>query len=243
LGIRGILLASLNRLIGFPRSMAAPAPGIKHPVWLRLRTSDIDLYNSVLLHGDYSCETDFEPRAIVDAGANCGMTSIFYANKYPEARIFAIEPESSNFAALLRNVSRYPNIVPIHAALWNEDGQVEVFPGGPLKRKWAFRVRRGSGCRALTLTTLMRENEIEVIDIFKIDVEGAEREIFSNCDWIDKVKLLAIEIHEKASPGASHAVEAATRHFREEKRGHTTFYCRTEEALPGATVSPTAGCR
>ncbi len=32
--------------------------------------------------------------------------------------------------------------------------------------------------RAITVETLMRENAIDHIDIFKIDIEGAEREVF-----------------------------------------------------------------
>jgi hypothetical protein len=51
----------------------------------------------------------------------------------------------------------------------------------------------------------MREVGIEAVDILKIDVEGADREIFSNCQWMDSVKLLAIELRDRAS------LDAATR--------------------------------
>jgi tRNA1(Val) A37 N6-methylase TrmN6 len=45
---------------------------------------------------------------IVDAGANIGMASIFFAQKYPDAKIIAVEAEASNFAMLARNVQPYP---------------------------------------------------------------------------------------------------------------------------------------
>jgi FkbM family methyltransferase len=225
-GIRGLLAISANRVCGFPKYLAAPTVGIQHPVLVRLRTSDVELYKSVLLESEYDYAVPFSPCAIVDAGANCGMTSIFYANKYPEARIVAVEPEPSNYAALVRNSARYPNIMPVYGALWNVDGEVEVFPGGRLKRKWSFRVRTGAGCRAITLPTLMRETGIDEIDILKIDVEGAEREIFSTCNWMEKVKLLAIELHDRYFPGCSDAVNAVTTLYRKSQRGPVTFYCR-----------------
>jgi hypothetical protein len=36
-------------------------------------------------------------------------------------------------------------------------------------------------------------------------VEGAEREIFSTCNWINRVMLLAIELHDRDCPGSSEA--------------------------------------
>jgi FkbM family methyltransferase len=64
------------------------------------------------------------------------MASIFYANRYPAARVVAVEAEASNYAALVTNARAYPNIVPIHAALWRTDGQVEVFPPWPQWMGW-----------------------------------------------------------------------------------------------------------
>jgi len=225
-GVGGVLAILACRILGFPRRISVRTKRMKHPVWVRLRTSDVDLYKSILLQGEYEYELNFSPRTIIDAGANSGMTAIFYANKYPGATIVAVEPEPSNFSALVKNVSSYPNVIPIHAALWHEDGQVEVFPPGPRKSKWGFRVRPGHGCRAVTMRTLMHEAGIESIDILKVDVEGAEREIFSNCDWMDRVKLLAIELHDQFRPGCSDTVNAMTHGFTKTERGTLTFYCR-----------------
>jgi tRNA1(Val) A37 N6-methylase TrmN6 len=46
---------------------------------------------------------------IVDCGANVGMTSIWYARRYPAAVILAIEPEPGNFEILSSTLT-------IHAA-------------------------------------------------------------------------------------------------------------------------------
>jgi FkbM family methyltransferase len=229
LGIRGILAISTNLVCGYPKHLSLAAKEARHPLFVRLRTSDAELYQDIFLGKEYDYPISFSPRTIVDVGANCGMTSVFYANRYPGATVVAVEPETSNYMALVRNTRAYPNVIPVHAALWNEDGQVEVFPGWPRTKnwgKWGFRVRKGSGCRALTLTTLMREVGIETVDILKIDVEGAERELFAGCDWMDTVKLLAIELHDRFWPGCSDAVDAVTRQYCKTERGLVTFYSR-----------------
>jgi FkbM family methyltransferase len=229
LGVRGTLATLANLVFGYPHHLTITTEGVKHPLFVRLRTSDVEVYRDTFLQQEYHYPTLFSPRTIVDVGANCGLTSVFYANRYPDATVIAVEAEASNYAALVRNTRPYPKIIPIHAALWHTDGQVEVFAPWPRWKqwgKWGFRVRQGNGCRALTLTTLMHEVGIENVDILKMDIEGAEREIFSNCDWIDKVKLLAIELHDRENPGCSDAVNAVATGHRKTERGLVTFYVR-----------------
>lgn len=228
-GPRGLLAISANLVCRYPKHVSLNHESLRHPLFVRLRTSDAEVYEDIFLVKAYDYPTSVPPRTIVDVGANCGMTSVYYANRYPRATVVSVEPENSNYAALVRNTRAYPNVIPIHAALWNEDGEVELFPGWPRFRKWGkwgFRVRQGSGCRALTLPTLMREVGFKNVDILKIDVEGAEREIFSNCDWMGKVKLLAIELHDRNWPGCTQAVEAVTSQYHKTERGFVTFYSR-----------------
>ena len=60
-------------------------------------------------------EYDFavdRPSVIIDAGANIGLASIWFASKFPEARILAIEPEKSNYELLVRNVEPLHHVTP-----------------------------------------------------------------------------------------------------------------------------------
>ena len=127
LGFQGVLAVSANLVSGYPKHVAVTTTGIRHPLFLRLRSSDARVYEDVIVGREYDYATS-PPRTIVDVGANCGITSVFYANLYPEATIVALEPEASNFAALVRNTSAYRNVIPVQAALWHADGQVEYFP-------------------------------------------------------------------------------------------------------------------
>jgi len=171
------------------------------------------------------------------------MASIYYARKYPGARIIAVEPEASKFAMLARNVNPYPNVVPIRAALWNRNG--EVFVSAPTavqsaSDKVGFVVQEGGGVpvRALTMRTLMEDLQIDCIDILKVDIEGAEKEVFDRCSWMQNVRCLAIELHDRFKPGCSAAVTSATADFFSVQRGETTFYIHRSCVAPfGESVS------
>jgi FkbM family methyltransferase len=243
-GPRGLVALSSHLLCGYPREVVVQLDDVRYPFFLRIQTSDARVCHEVMLQKEYELAGSFEPRTIVDVGANCGMTSVFFANQYPAARIWALEPEPSNYSALVRNARPYPNIVPILAALWSEDGEVEIFSPWPKFTKWGkwgFHVRSGKGCRALTLRSLMSEIGIDSIDMLKVDVEGAEIEIFDSCNWIDKVKVLAIELHDRQRPGCSAAVEAVLGSRHKTQHREVSFYQIHEpDSLPRTTFGMTS---
>ena len=235
-GVRGVLAISAYRLIGSPREITVQPPNIRHPVRLRVRTSDVRVYYGTLLRGEYDFNLPSRPKTIVDVGANVGMASLFFTHKYPEAQIIAIEAEASNFAILSKNVKPYPNIFPVHAALWNRDGYISVSARNPAKcpfAKWGFVTHEGGGpqVRAITIPTLMAEMNISWIDLLKVDIEGAEREVFEDCDWMTSVGALAIELHDRFKYGCSDAVNSVNRGFSKYQRGETTFYIRSVDVV------------
>jgi len=206
-------------------------PGIRNPVHIRVRTSDVLAYSEVLLGEEYAFDLPFSPKTIVDAGANIGMASIYFTHRYPEAKVVAVEAEASNFAVLSRNVRPYPAIIPVHAALWNRDGEISVSePDGSAGDigKWAFVAHEGSGVkvRAITMRTLMKEMQMRSVDVLKIDIEGAEKEVFEACDWMADIRCLMIELHDWSKVGCSEAVESVTQGLSKLRRGETTLYVR-----------------
>jgi FkbM family methyltransferase len=241
LGIRGMLAYCSYRLFGTPERVVTMAPGSNKPVTLRMRTSDISMYEGILLRGQYSLPLPFVPETVVDLGANIGMASVYYANQYPNARIVAVEAEASNFEILTQNVRHYSNIFPIYAAIWNRNGKVGLtVPRGAdgAIDKIVFAVHEGEGTpvRAITMRTLMNEACISSIDVLKVDIEGAEKEVFETApEWIHDVRCLAIELHDRFKPGCRLAVRAVTGDFQELQRGETTFYVRRSCAnAPGS---------
>jgi len=196
-------------------------PGIKHPVHLRLGTSDAWALKEVLLDGEYDFLPMISPKVIIDAGANIGLAAVFFANKFPDAMVFALEPEESNFKLLEKNIAAYPQIKALKIAIWNENKHINLVDasGG----HWGFVTRddvsfeqRGL-VEAITMDRLMEKLNLERIDILKVDIEGAEIEVFENpAKWIEKVRIIMIELHERYRPGCEQAFAVATQGFRPE---------------------------
>jgi FkbM family methyltransferase len=161
------------------------------------------------------------------------MAAIYFSRRFPDAKIVALEPEASNFAALLRNARPYPQIVPIRAALWNRDGEISISEPDPAtgaEGKWAFVTHEGPGVRvpAITMSTLMKQMQMPSIDLLKLDIEGAEVEVFEACDWMDKIRCMMIELHDRFKPGCSEAVKSAAHGFARLERGETTIFVRED---------------
>lgn len=231
-GTRGVFAISAFRLCGRPRELAVVPLQSADPVYLRIDTSDFCAYRDVLIFRTKSYDPaipNFVPKTIVDAGAHIGMASISFAFKYPAARIIAIEPEPSNFAALVRNTAPYKMITPIQAALWSQDGEVTLGPSNA-HPKGAFQiVRNGSQkVRAITMETAMREAGFDSIDLLKVDIEGAEIEVFETCPWIASVQVIAIELHDRIRPGCTTAVQNAAKDLSCHPAGEITFFARPE---------------
>lgn len=218
-GLRGLLLAAKSRLANSPIEATVHAKGIRHPLHLRARTSDGTVFQQIFAGRQYDLDFERRPATIVDAGANIGLASVFYANKYPDARIIAIEPEADNFRMLKMNVSPYPNITPVRAAVWNSNGQASLSdPGwGTAGFRTCETNRCGDGIRAITIGSVMEEYGLDRVDLLKMDVEGAEKEIFEAAEgWIDRVGVIVIELHDRFKAGCSRSLHLATSGFHSE---------------------------
>ena len=155
-------------------------PGGRTRIKLRSGVGDIFVLYEVLAGEAYRVPrflTDAkEIRIIIDAGANIGMTSLYLADRFPQARIFSIEPHPENFRLLCANVLSRPNIHPVHACLCGGSPGPRVLSID--RPAWGNRmVEDGEGVKVpgVTIDSLMEEFDLPRIDILKIDIEGAER--------------------------------------------------------------------
>ncbi len=173
----------------------------------RKDSSDKIIFRQIFITRDYSFRSKIKPKLIIDAGANVGYSALWFANRYKDARIIAIEPESSNFKILKRNTRCIKRIVPTEGGLWSKDTFLkivddEVDPCG-------FQVEEvgpsdNSAIKAVTLNSILKESGCDKIDILKMDIEGSEKEVFSkNLEWMDRTNIIIIELHDWVFPNTS----------------------------------------
>jgi len=186
---------------------------VRTPISLRSGTSDIPLFYEIFWKNEYGFNLSFEPVNIIDAGANIGLAALFFANKYPNTKIISIEPEKSNFDLMLMNINDYPNIIPLRKGLSNLSNQKnEVYESD--KGKWGFTTGLVSESlhqdderiiSTISIDDIMAMYNLAYLDIVKIDIEGAEKELFeSNYEnWLSKTRCLVIELHDRLKLGCS----------------------------------------
>jgi FkbM family methyltransferase len=185
-------------------------PGAIGRIQVRVSTSDVGIFQEIFLDHLYLTPPGISPKFIIDGGANVGFTSIYFAMCFPEAQIIAIEPEYSNFEILSNNVKSYLNIRAINAALWSEKCCISL--SNPDDLNCAFRVEpKASGeIETLTLDDLFKLAPDGQIDLLKVDIEGAERELFSKRDMrLNNVSCVMIELHERFAPGCGASFRTA----------------------------------
>ncbi|MDR2580373.1 MAG: FkbM family methyltransferase [Fibromonadaceae bacterium] len=194
--------------------------GYKFPIVIRNGTTDVLVYKSIVENAEYDFLLKKEPEVIIDAGANIGLASVFFANKYPNAKIIAIEPEKSNFEMLKKNTALYSNIYAVKAALWNSIGELDLFGGYD---NWGFRlgmdrkedrIIKQHLTKTITIEKIIEDFNIDRIDILKIDIEGSEKEVFDNSSaWIDKVNSIVVELHESIRKGCNKAFRKISKKY------------------------------
>ena len=138
---------------------------------------------------------------IIDAGANAGYTSRFLAQTYPQAKIFAIEPDAGNAALCRANVANLAHVEVIEAAVGSQPGHVSVehFAGA----SWGTRTKRSeSGVPVVTIDELSARIPDGELLIVKVDIEGFESDLFVNPTWVAQTCVVVVEPHDWLFPGA-----------------------------------------
>lgn len=179
-------------------------------------SSDIDVFQQIYREKDYLYvvnvyNDNFNKKKdgcinIIDAGANIGLTSLFFLENFNRANIVCVEPEIENFKILDFNLDNNSDckIVKINGAVWSSNSKIKIINDFRDKLDWSFRVEETSDAEAIqaySINKLIKDNNFRVLDILKMDIEGSEKQIFtspsSNLDFLKITKCIALEIHDE----------------------------------------------
>jgi FkbM family methyltransferase len=176
-----------------------PRVGHGRRVWVRPGTPDPIVYYQVFVETQYGVDLPYPVRTIVDCGAHIGLASAWLASRYQDATILAVEPDAANLALCRRNLDDVRDRVTLlHGAIWDHKGRLDVLQthlGG-----WATTVQPATGCGdtpAFELGALFDAHGFDLVDLLKMDIEGAEKVVFAGTDlsWLDRVRSIHIELH------------------------------------------------
>jgi len=134
---------------------------------------------------------------MIDIGANVGAYSILSRHNFQ--KIIAVEPGKESLDILQQNISlnNINNITVIPKAVTNKKGFVKLYKASALVN---YSTENKSESYLEVPTTTLDEllQPFSIIDLVKIDVEGAELEVIrSGLELMDRVKNLIIEVRQK----------------------------------------------
>jgi FkbM family methyltransferase len=135
-------------------------------------------------------------RTVVDCGANIGLTSLYFASRYPTATIYAIEPHPANYELLRSNVATQPRIVPVWGCVVGRtDRACYISTDRPAWGNSVNQHGQGESVPAMTLESFRQRYAVGRIDLLKVDIEGAEEEVFARPTFLPRTELVIIELH------------------------------------------------
>ncbi len=140
---------------------------------------------------------------IIDAGGNIGLTALYFHSIFENTNVVTVEPEPTNFELLSHNLKE-TNVQKILGAVWNQSASVKLLHDFRDRLSWSTRVelsdqKDADTTKGFTIEDLRLSNQFDFIDILKIDIEGAEKELFAPgyVDFLQYTKCVAIEIHDE----------------------------------------------
>jgi FkbM family methyltransferase len=173
--------------------------------------SEIQLYQQIFVKDIFNLENlpmvlPIKKPMVFDLGANCGFFSLRILDIYPDAKIYAFEPQHSLVKSFNNciNQNQLSDKVEIRQTAVGDTNGKSIFyenrspiSASLVKEKVSRRsIRKKYEIDHITVDQFCSDSNISCIDILKIDVEGSEIDVLKGAnDIMNTVKVLFIEVH------------------------------------------------
>jgi len=181
------------------------------PLFLRPDLVDLKVFLSCM-SGEFDVITmnPDDVETVVDLGGFIGISARVFADKYPKAKIFVVEPDPDNFDLLKQNVDAFPQIQPINGAICGKPQKLTFFKrssgnwGTSIKSSEDAIASNSFEVQGYDMRQLSDIMGFDRIDLLKVDIEGAEADVFAQpSDILNETKVVLIELHDYLDPQAS----------------------------------------
>lgn len=171
-------------------------------------TQLIQIFREVFVDRQYYCSLPDDP-LIIDAGANIGISTLFFKLQYPNAKIIAFEPHPKTFELLKLNVeNNYLKGVELrNTALGNTENPISFFvssdmPDGDIgastikQHVGYFHAEKGDILELKVRCEKLSNFITSPIDFLKLDVEGSEANVIEDLnEKLEQVRNIVMEYH------------------------------------------------
>ncbi|MCX6205140.1 MAG: FkbM family methyltransferase [Bacteroidetes bacterium] len=150
----------------------------------------------------YLFEAANDTPIILDCGSNIGLSVLYFKTIYPKAKVWAFEPDPTNFELLNSNIqsNNLQDVIAKPSAVWITDGKISFSGNG----SEASRIDESNSSTSnndvncFRLKTLLQS--FDRIDFLKMDIEGGEYKVITDCaDILHRVEHLFLEYHGKTT--------------------------------------------
>lgn len=192
-----VLQPRLPHFLRSPQKLDLHYEGTSFCIWMIDRTG-LAAFEEVFLRGEYSVDVR-EPHIIVDAGANIGVASVYFCLRYPNARLYTVEPNPDLLKTLNKNLKAFPHASVHQYAFTDQNGTIDlhVHPTSSIASSIYARTKGESivSVPSRTFDAFRNEQGIGTVDLFKFDIEGAEDKMLGAIKGRNVVRCYVGEIH------------------------------------------------
>ena len=171
-------------------------------IFLRKNSVDHEVFEYVFIEKYHHAfqEIVIAKPVILDLGTNIGLTVIDFKNIYPGAIIYGYEMDIANFELAKKNCKKLTDVYLFNNAVWFEESILKYDKGVNVD---AYKIdtnikneQNTVEVKTISIDKIIQDHKLESIDYIKMDIEGAEYNIFQNgLEWLKRTKQIKIEVH------------------------------------------------
>jgi FkbM family methyltransferase len=140
-----------------------------------------------------------EISVVFDVGANVGQSALKFKNAFAKAKIFCFEPVTNTFNEMKKNVEGM-DVICHRMALGNEESRRTIYLTDQSLTSSLIKPKEACETEEVVLSTADKfavDNNIEHIDLMKIDAEGFDLEVLKGAKGLlssGRVSFVLVEV-------------------------------------------------